>query len=208
MGVPDGSPLAQQDAPSGWVERLNAAKRRIRSEIKLGEWTKYGFGETRHQEFKALQACTSIGSLPVESYHNLSVEDFWSRYERQCLPCIISGAPEAEGWPAHQWTFASLFKHLGNVEFKVGKDDSGRTVTVQLRDFEAYMQTDCQGDDSPLYVFESRFRGEAAKLLDQFRPPKYFPDDLMGVRERDRPPYRWFGLGPARSGTVMHQGNC
>lgn len=33
----------------------------------------------------------------------------------------------------------------------------------------------------------------------------YFPDDYMSVSEEDRPPYRWVGIGPRRSGTIMHQ---
>jgi histone arginine demethylase JMJD6 len=62
-------------------------------------------------------------------------------------------------------------------------------------------------DDSPLYVFDGSFDDDAVSksLLQDFHVPSYFPDDLFSlVGEKRRPPYRWFLVGPARSGSCVH----
>lgn len=71
-----------------------------------------------------------------------------------------------------------------------------------MRYFLDYMRHN--KDDSPLYVFDSRFEEDrnAKCLLTDFAVPSYFPEDFFKlVGERRRPPYRWFLVGPARSGT-------
>lgn len=74
-----------------------------------------------------------------------------------------------------------------------------------MKYFLKYMRENT--DDSPLYIFDSSFDNDSISktLLKDFKPPSYFPDDLFSlVGEKRRPPYRWFLLGPERSGTCVH----
>ena len=76
---------------------------------------------------------------------------------------------------------------------------------MKLSHFLKYQATN--DDDSPLYVFDSHFDDDdvSKALLGEFAPPCYFRDDLFRLcGERKRPPYRWWLLGPKRSGTNVH----
>lgn len=58
-----------------------------------------------------------------------------------------------------------------------------------------------------MYVFDSAFDEDrlAKRILSDYRVPSYFSDDLFRlVSESRRPPYRWFLVGPERSGTTVH----
>ena len=74
----------------------------------------------------------------------------------------------------------------------------GYSERVKLKHFRTYCQTEGQRDDSPLYIFDSRFGDkDTGKALRRDYPlPFYFQEDLFKlVGERRRPPYRWFMMG-------------
>lgn len=94
---------------------------------------------------------------------------------------------------------------LGNKLFKCGEDDDGYKIKAKLKYFLKYMKYN--KDDSPLYVFDGSFDddNDSKTLLNDFKVPSYFQDDLFSlVGEKRRPPYRWFLIGPARSGSCCH----
>ena len=76
---------------------------------------------------------------------------------------------------------------------------------MKLRHFLRYLESNT--DDSPLYIFDATFDEDryTKRLLTDYTVPSYFNEDLFKlVGERRRPPYRWFLVGPERSGTTVH----
>lgn len=145
---------------------------------------------------------------PIKREHcsELTVERFVEEYEKPSVPVVIEGVPEAEGWGAvHNWTLKKLRRHYKRVQLKCGEDDDGKSIRMKFKYFAKYMKL--QTDDSPLYIFDSTFdeKPETKPLLDDYKVPRYFPEDLFSlVGEDRRPPYRWFLVGPKRSGTCLH----
>ena len=144
-------------------------------------------------------------------------EHFHSEYEAKGIPVVLRDIPYGHHhhgnthhppWPAiHSWTFPSLYKdpNLRSRSFKVGEDDDGYTVKMKLRHFLRYLEHNT--DDSPLYIFDATFDEDrvSKRLLRDYTVPTYFHEDLFQlVGETRRPPYRWFLVGPQRSGTTVH----
>lgn len=192
-----------------WKPAVDKAKRLIRSELTLEEWYKYGFGNRRAPEFEALAAKQDEppGVIPRIKCSEVTREEFWERFESKRLPCVISDIPEVESWAGHhQWTWDNMRQKYAGARFKIGKDDDGNAVRLRVEHFMRYNSE--QQDDSPVYLFDNQFGGGKLReqLLQEYRVPLYFPDDFMALSgEEERPPYRWFSLGPRRSGTVVHQ---
>lgn len=91
------------------------------------------------------------------------------------------------------------------MKFKVGEDEDGHKIRIRLKYFMEYVVHNT--DDSPLYMFESSLEtsSETRPIIDNYKVPKYFKDDLFSLAgERRRPPYRWLLIGPERSGTTVH----
>jgi len=144
----------------------------------------------------------------------LTTAEFNQDYEAREEPCVIQnipygydGAKNTKEWGAvTKWSLQALeVSSLRKRAFKCGEDDDGKSVRVKLKHFLQYLYKNY--DDSPLYVFDSTFDedGSAKSLLADYRVPSYFADDLFRlVSEARRPPYRWFLVGPERSGTCVH----
>mmetsp|Transcript_3851 Transcript_3851/g.11482 ORF Transcript_3851/g.11482 Transcript_3851/m.11482 type:complete len:470 (-) Transcript_3851:329-1738(-) len=179
---------------------VHRAKSKCRTDITLAQWTsgKYFLSPN------SLREPAQHGTVPRVHTEDLSIDDFIRVYEIPNLPVLIDGI--VQEWPAWQnWDLKKLYKRYRHTKFRVGDDDDGYAVRVKLKYFLRYMLG--QKDDSPLYIFDSRFpkhNGEK-KLLDDYEIPKYFKEDLFRlVGEKRRPPYRWFLIGPKRSGSNVH----
>lgn len=101
-----------------------------------------------------------------------------------------------------------------NIDDSIGQDqsepDSASTAVferehIRLRGFLEYLALN--DDDYPLYVFDDSFdiRRKGRAMLNDYRIPPFIPASLHRIfPEKEKPPYRWFLLGPARSGTNVH----
>ena len=106
----------------------------------------------------------------------------------------------------HSWTMSALESRFPHQLFKCGEDDSGRRLRIKFKYFADYCRV--QRDDSPIYLFQSALQEEtmSASLLDDFVVPDVMPFDLFNLVGMDKkPPYRWFCIGPKRSGTTVHK---
>jgi len=164
-----------------------------------------------------------------------SPKQFHDNYEAKLIPTVITHIPEgydvpnppARGsyeekkeqssndnhvsphrWRAlERWTLDNLQNdnELRERALKCGEDDDERKIRMKLKHFMRYLHNNI--DDSPLYIFDSAFDEDrlAKTLLEDYKVPVYFNEDLFRlVGEKRRPPYRWFLIGPERSGTCVH----
>lgn len=160
----------------------------------------------KNQQHQQIPAVLDAKTVTREAFY---------KYEIDGIPCVIQNIPAgydggeiSQPWRAqNKWQFEALSHDptISDRRFKCGEDDDGRNIKVKMEHFISY--TKQNRDDSPLYIFDSAFDEDrhADRILRDYRVPSYFSDDLFGlVSESRRPPYRWFLIGPERSGTCVH----
>lgn len=167
---------------------------------RLRDWSREGFATRRFWDFEALRSVDKNFQSPrrVQTIGDDLTE-----------PVIVEGLTEK--W--RKWESVDAFfrdsASFSDLRLKCGEDDDGNNVKLTLGEFKEYVRQNSFGDDSPLYIFDSGTFGESRKPGAQMLRAAY--DDVFAdahgfslVGEKRRPPYRWFLMGPKRSGTCVH----
>ncbi|BBN10747.1 histone arginine demethylase JMJD6 [Marchantia polymorpha subsp. ruderalis] len=136
----------------------------------------------------------------VERKRGLMPEEFTAIYDGK-KPVLL--ADLMTDWPANErWRLDELAKSCGDAAFKVSQPH-GKSIDMTMKDYAQYMSI--QHDEEPLYIFDAQFGESAPELLKDYKVPALFSEDLFSVLgDSHRPPFRWFVLGPARSGASWH----
>lgn len=176
-----------------------------RSEIKPDQWGKWGYANNDEALDRPIVYDEQTVPIPRLKRSEITPEWFHENFQAKHKPCIIEGC--MDDWPAmDNWNpRGEFFKRFAQATFKVGKDDKGRKLRMKYKYFVDYMRS--QKDDSPLYLFETNVddNAEFQPLLKDFKVPDVFPHDWFNlVNPGCKPPYRWFCIGPKRSGTTVH----
>lgn len=131
-------------------------------------------------------------------------------------PAVLTGVPEAEGWPAAtRWrSQADFLQHHGRLPVQVTEMSSihglGKPFRVELT-LEEYAAYAKENDvDWPFYVWERNFQGERRRLLDEFSSPKIMADDLYDLTPEVREflplsCHLFVLVGGRRTGSNMHK---
>jgi hypothetical protein len=156
----------------------------------------------------------------TEAQTKALASEFVDAYEKKNAPVILRGAcAEWEAVRNDAWSLPALRRRLTNENvqtFHVGGYE------VPLKNWERYCEASRPADeggsgpvdDAPLYLFDKNFVATAPEAFcagsseseGMYEPPKFIcskSDDLFSLLP-NRPDFRWFIHGPARSGSLFH----
>eukprot|EP01127_Copromyxa_protea_P005331 TRINITY_DN15276_c0_g1_i1.p1 TRINITY_DN15276_c0_g1~~TRINITY_DN15276_c0_g1_i1.p1 ORF type:complete len:521 (+),score=75.88 TRINITY_DN15276_c0_g1_i1:27-1565(+) len=130
-------------------------------------------------------------------YKDISVEEFIQKYEIPGKPVIIAGI--SEQWEAPKyWNAKTLSERHKDVKWRCG---SGWKMTIP--GYMSYLKN--RTDPLSLYLFDRRYHKIAPEILQEYKIPDYFPEDIFALAgPKKRPPYRWILIGPGGSTVPYH----
>mmetsp|Transcript_49428 Transcript_49428/g.106454 ORF Transcript_49428/g.106454 Transcript_49428/m.106454 type:complete len:520 (-) Transcript_49428:534-2093(-) len=186
---------------AGEVFRCKKGKR---TDIKPAEWDKFGYASKPDVLTRPIEYGGNVLPIPRVHRKDITPETFLEDFRKAGRPVIVEGA--LDDWPAmYRWNLDALEERFRHVPFKVAKDDKGKKMRMKMKYFTDYVRH--QQDDSPLYLFETNVddNGYIRELAKDYEVPDLFPQDWLAlVNNEARPPFRWFCVGPKRSGTGVH----
>lgn len=117
---------------------------------------------------------------------SLTADSFSRLYAIPSKPVLISNA--MNDWSSLQqslWTMDALETRFKDISFRAEAFDLPFHVYRQYSD-------DCDEEDSPLYLFDSRFvEKTGGDMGKEYRPFEFFGKDLFALLGEERPNYRW-----------------
>jgi histone arginine demethylase JMJD6 len=166
--------------------------------------------------------------------YSTSRREFIRLFEDPNLPCVITGALEdwnLDNFSIEKLAYMYRHEKFKVGEDDDGKTvymGLKYYLHYALQD-----EFGAKIDDSPLYIFDPtfgkrtlnhssrrskkrseddeekhRYSSESSQatchIVDDYKVPKYFTDDIFKLAGARRPPFRWLVIGPSRSGTGIH----
>lgn len=186
---------------AGEVHRCKKGKR---TDIKPSEWDKFGYAEKEEVLQRPIEYDSQTVPIRRVKRKDITPEWFLEEVAKKAQPIIVEDC--CDHWPAmERWNIDAMEERFRQISFKVAKDDKGKKLRMKFKYFADYIRH--QKDDNPLYLFETNMDDNAyiRPLMDDYEVPDLFPHDWFSLVNQDsRPPFRWFCIGPKRSGTTVH----
>lgn len=127
---------------------------------------------------------SNIANIPADGLGPQHLQR-WIETGQASGPIILLNLMDS--WPCYQgpqkWSLESLAKQYPKTIFRA------ESILCTLETYKTY-ESNCQYDESPLYLFDSDFV-EKTKMGNDYTPPDLFSDDLFKVMGDQRPDYRW-----------------
>ena len=139
----------------------------------------------------------------IERVQGLTRGSFLRKHGYPGKPALI--ADITRNWTAmERWTPDFFRERFGDVMVTLQRSRAKNDKrTTSFSDFMGYIEETV--DKDPYYLTDWPFRSDAPQLSDDYQPPGYFESWLDRLPATLAPNLCWLYIGPAGSGSAMHQ---